>query len=120
MSDLHLESIPMYKDHSGTIRVAGDSLPVNLGRFAFSFLAQGVNPIDFMCIGANANQQATKGMGIFAYKVSLEQSYADIGIAFIPLLFKTETIDHFGLAKDKSVTIWRTLVYRRNALCTTR
>ncbi len=88
MNDLE---VPFYKDHPSTIRIAGSTLPKGAGRCAFHYLQKQMLPIDFMCIGGNANQQATKAMGIFCYMVDTSPEFSTIAVAFRPLMFKTYT-----------------------------
>jgi hypothetical protein len=109
-----LDRIPRYVDHPGTIKIAGGTLPKGAGWCAFCYLSRGISPIDFMCIGANANQQATKAMGVFRFLVETKSEFVQMEVAFQPLLFKTETSD--PVTKDvrlKSVTIWRTITLER-------
>lgn len=112
MDEAEAQAIPRYEPHEGTIKVAGGTLPKGAGRCAFHYLQKQMFPIDFMAIGANANQQATKAMGIFAYMVKNSPEFTGMGVAFEPLLFKTDTEDRQTHEhKDKSVTIWRTVVF---------
>lgn len=105
-------NIARYDEHEGTIKIAGSTLPKGAGRCAFHYLQKSIFPIDFMCIGANAGQQATKAMGIFRHMVDNNPDMKGLAVAFQPFLYKTETIDpHTQERKDKSVTIWRTVVF---------
>jgi hypothetical protein len=108
------EGVEYYKEHSGTIKIAGGTVPRRAGWCAFCLLRQGVTPIEFMCIGANANQQATKSMGVFRWNVLRAEEFPELDVAFQPLLFKTPTMDKQSQTeKDKSVTVWRTCLVER-------
>lgn len=110
--DYGLYKIERYIPHNGTIKIAGHTLPKSAGRCAIHYLEQGNFPIDFMCIGANANQQATKAMGVFSHIVKTSESFKGMEVAFQPLMFTTETEDPLTKEKkDKSATVWRTVVF---------
>lgn len=100
------EGVEIYKETQSTIKIAGGTLPKGAARCAFHYLHKQMLPIDFMSIGANANQQATKAMSIFCHMVKKAPEFAGIAVAFQPLLFKTYTSDE----EEKSVTIWRTIL----------
>lgn len=102
-------TIEFYEEKPSTIRVAGSTIPKSAGRCAFHYLQKQMFPIDFMAIGANANQQATKAMGIFRFMVENAPEFAGIFVAFQPFLYKTTTHDRGG-DRDKSVTVWRTII----------
>ncbi len=106
-------NIPVYIETPSTIKVAGGTIPKGAGRCAFHYLQQSKLPIDFMVIGANANQQATKAMGIFCYMVTNAPEFAGIQVAFQPLLYKTLTHSDTN-EKFKSVTVWRTIILEPN------
>jgi hypothetical protein len=54
-----------YVPHAGTIKVAG-STPTSKAAFcALACFEKGHVPLDFLFIGANAGQQATKAAGLF-------------------------------------------------------
>jgi hypothetical protein len=103
--------IPLYVSHEGTIRISGSTAPRKSGVCALSFLEKGFKTIDFMCIGANANHQATKGMSVFCYMVD-QNMKGKLTVAFKPLRFQTETTHPVtGEKKLKDCTIWRTLLF---------
>jgi hypothetical protein len=111
------DEIQEYKEHSGTIKIAGGTPPKGAGLCAFRHLERSVLPIDFMSIGANAGQQATKAMGVFRYVVQHSPFFETLEVAFQPFLFKTKTTDPVtGEMKFKSVTIWRTLIMERRKI----
>ena len=97
--------IETYVSHEGTIRISGSTVPKKAGKCARHFLERGITPIDFFCIGANANQQATKAMGVFSY---MTKNYDGLEIAFQPLRFMVETIDPTSQQKElKDAIVWR-------------
>lgn len=114
MDEEAFQSIPLYVDTPSTIKIAGGTLPKGAGKCAFHYLLRRNFPIDFMCIGANANQQATKAMGVFRYMVEHDPSMSNIGVAFQPFHYKTVTHDTTG-DREKSVTVWRTLIFEKIA-----
>ena len=106
-----------YTELKGTIRIAGGTQPKNAGLCAFHYLQHGLSPIDFMCIGANANQQATKAMGVFRHIVENSEDFKTVEVAFQPMLFKTPTKDNAtGVMQDKNVTVWRTVLFNRKKI----
>ena len=114
--DNRYANVPLYADHPGTIKIAGATSPKGAGWCAFRYLQKSLLPIDFMCIGANANQQATKAMGIFCFIVNNAEEFNTVEVAFQPLMFRTSTTDPITKqVKDKSVTIWRTLILEKKA-----
>jgi hypothetical protein len=107
-------SLPVYKEQEGTVKISGVTVPRKAGFCAYHFLHKGIAPIDFLCIGVNANQQATKAMGVFKYLVDHEMGDANISIAFQPLRFQVvaknkETQEE----KLKDCTVWRTIILEK-------
>lgn len=100
--------VEVYKEHSGTIRVSGGTLPKSAGKCAFYYLQKGLMP-DFLVIGGNANQQATKAMGVFCFMVKNSPEFTGIQVAFQPLMFHVNTSDSAGVTVEKTATVWRTL-----------
>jgi hypothetical protein len=101
--------IPIYVPHRGTIRISGSTVPKNAGNCAIAFLQEGYEQIDFFCIGANANQQATKSMGVFSFQV--RRFRPNLRVSFEPLRFMTETTNPVtGVKKLKDCTVWRTIL----------
>jgi hypothetical protein len=74
--------IPVYESHPGTIRISGSTESKKAAACALHYLAQGVDPIDFFYVGANAGQQAMKAMGIFRY--TFERSNDKFTLLFQP------------------------------------
>lgn len=101
--------IPLYAEHSGTIRISGRTSPVAAGTCAYQLLLSGLPVIDFFYIGGNAGQQATKAMGIFAYIVHNCRELTNMEVAFQPLLVKTVILNE----GEKTGTVWRTFVFDR-------
>lgn len=111
MSEQFLSEI--YVPHEGTLRVSGITNPRKCGRCAHFYLNQGVKIIDFFCIGANANQQAMKSMGIFMVLVKKEMESKGISVAFQPLRFRTETVNQSTQEMEfKDSTVWRTVIVK--------
>jgi hypothetical protein len=108
------QDIPLYKEHVGTIRVAGHTAPLRAARCALHFLERQILPIEFMCIGGNAGQQATKSMSILCYMVNNSKEFTGIEVAFQPHLFKTVTVDPITKEeREKSVTIWTAMIFEK-------
>ena len=110
MSDHIDPSVEEYVLGEGTIKVSGSTIPKRAGRCAFFYLKNGKNPIDFFCIGANANQQAMKSMGVFLHIV--RETYGDeLSVSFRPLRYKTMTNDMQTQEKKfKDCVVWRTVI----------
>ncbi len=102
--------IKTYVPHDGTIKVSGTTIPERAGKCAFHFLNKGKRTIDFFCIGANANQQASKAMGVFAFMVRGIRKSDNVAVAFEPLRFSTLANDDSG-PKLKDAMVWRTVIY---------
>jgi hypothetical protein len=104
-----------YKSHGGTVKVSGRTVPKKTGRFAFHLLRNRIFPIDFLCIGANANQQAMKSMGVFLHIVEHSPEERGISLAFQPLRYMVETVDsETGEHKDKDCVVWRTVILKKD------
>ena len=102
--------IPEYVPTEGTVKISGATLPKPAGKCAFHYLEKGIFPVDFHCIGANANQQAMKAMGVFLYMVNSAYQ-GKMSVAFQPMRFRTSTIDPTTqLPRDKDCVVWRTVV----------
>ena len=115
MSDHIDPSVVEYVIGEGTIKVSGSTIPKRAGKCAFFYLKNGKQPIDFFCIGANANQQAMKAMGVFLHIVS--ESYGeDLSVAFRPLRYKTMTNDIYTNEKKyKDCVVWRTVILEKSS-----
>lgn len=101
-------SIPHYQEHAGTIKVSGSTEPRKAGRCAMHMLRSRTLPVDFLCIGANANQQASKTLGVFM--LLTEQELPGTSLAFKPLRFMVSVKDAVtGEEKDKDAMVWRTV-----------
>lgn len=107
---LNEDQVPFYREHPGTIKVAGATAPKGSGRCAFHYLQKSNLPIDFMVIGANANQQATKAMSIFRFMVEHAPEFQSLSVSFQPFLYRTLTHDETG-EHSKSITVWRTVIF---------
>lgn len=100
-----------YKPHEGTIKISGSTSPLGAGKCAFHFLTRGVDPIDFFCIGAAANQQATKSMGVFLHMVEHDERSKGSTVAFKPYRYKTLAKDGEGNEmRFKDCTVWKTII----------
>src|SRR5687767_13522603 len=86
------EDIPTYVDHEGTLKISGRTLPRGAAVCALHFLERRMKQIEFLCLGANANQQAMKVMGIFLFLVEKDSRHS-CSVAFQPLRYRTMTTD---------------------------
>ena len=112
MSD-RFSDLVLYVPHEGTLRVSGTTIPGKCAHCALHYLEKGHPIIDFFCIGANANQQAMKAMGIFMNLVERNLPDAKYSVAFQPLRFKTETDNQTThLREFKDSTVWRTILIK--------
>ena len=108
-------NFPIYVPHPGTVKISGSTPPRSAGSCAYFFLQQN-KQVDFFCIGANANQQATKSMGVFLQLVNRDDAYkkAGLSVAFQPLRFKTITKDATTQQEEeKDCTVWRTFLVQQ-------
>ncbi len=107
-----MKDIPLYVSHQGTIKISSTTDPRKAGRCAYHYLSQGFNLIEFFAIGASANQQAMKSMGIFMLMV--QDDSKGFSVAFQPLRYSTETKDLRDPTSAKLVVIdavvWRTIL----------
>ena len=99
---------PPYVPHDGTVRISGSTRPWGAACCALHFLSNGKSPIDFLAIGGNANQQATKAMVSFA--IHVPKRHPGYSVAFVPLMFSTETVSPIGDKATKTCTVWRTII----------
>src|ERR1051326_2455893 len=98
------QELQIYNSHPGTVRISGKTPPKAAACCAFSYLQNGVDPIDFQYIGGNAGQQAMKSMTILAHIIENEMKNAQV--AFRPLRFLTQTKDAItGEEKSKDCTV---------------
>lgn len=105
---------PLYDLHPGTVKVSGSTLPRQAGSCALHFLERLVDPIDFICIGANANQQAVKSIGVFS-EMFVERFGQDGSfLAFRPLRVSVSAKNFDGSFQLKDATVWRTVVVKSN------
>lgn len=105
------ERPPVYKEHCGTLRVAGSSRPLHLAQCAQVLITKGVDPIDFFYIGGNAGQQAMKGMTILAFQI-FRESNGSTEALFKPMRVMTLTTDPQHFEKEKDATVWRLVLVR--------
>ncbi len=109
-------SIPLYKPHEGTVKISGSTVPRGAGRCAFFYLQRGLS-VEFFCIGANANQQAMKAMGIFMNMVNQDADFQSkrLSVAFQPLRFLTDTVDAASQGhREKDATVWKTFLVQNS------
>lgn len=112
MSDMR--DIPLYRPNQGTVKISGMTIPHKAGSCAHFFLRKGFDRVEFFCIGANANQQCMKAMGVFMILVEHDKDFEGKTVAFQPLRFKTETKDDRSpLLVEKDCVVWRTLLVSR-------
>lgn len=99
---------PPYVPHAGTVKVSGQTIPRRASACAVHFMVRGQLPIDFLCIGGNAGQQATKAMCLFVYKA--KEMY-DMNVVFLPRVFTTQTTNPATQeVETKRCTVWRTII----------
>jgi hypothetical protein len=103
------KELPLYVPHDGTVKISGTTQPRGAGRCAYYYLRRGW-PVEFFCIGANANQQAMKSMGVFGELVKEDPEYKGKFVAFVPERVRTSTLDGSGHEKDKDATVWKTVL----------
>lgn len=99
--------LPKYNRTEGTVIIAGDTDPIKAGKCAAHFFNKNLFPIDFLCIGVEANQQATKTMGFF--RNLLLEAGLNIDVSFTPLRFTTLTTDENGEEGFKDCIAWRSV-----------
>lgn len=99
-----------YVAHRGTIPVAGHTQPTKCANYAKIVLEEGITPIDFIFIGANAGHQAMKAVGYFARLLRTEYPKATIG--FIPMWLLTDVREDGDIVRKKAQG-WR-LVFRKD------
>jgi stage V sporulation protein SpoVS len=105
--------IPAYTEREGTVKISGITQPRKAGRCAYFYLRKGL-PVEFFAIGANANQQAMKSMGVFIELVESDDSYKGRTVAFQPRRFRTHTVDNeTAIEKDKDATVWQTFLVEK-------
>lgn len=105
----HDVNIPLYRSHPGTLRISGSTTPRKAGLCAFHYLHENVPSIEFLAIGANANHNATKAMGIFLLKVE-EEMRGEVTISFQPRRYKT-IVDEAGKSVPKDCVVWETVIH---------
>lgn len=103
---------PSYALHPGTIKVSGSTLPRQAGSCALHFLDRLMDPIDFICIGANANQQAVKAIGVFSELFHERFGQDGSFLAFRPLRVSVSARNFDGSFQLKDATVWRTVVVK--------
>ena len=109
-----MNPLPLYSSHSGTVRVSGTTVPKRCANCAHFYLLRGVSDIDFFCIGANANQQAMKAMGMFMLRAEKEDPL--LVVSFKPLRFQTNaTNPKTGAQEVIDCTVWRTVLHRHTS-----
>lgn len=107
---MNTSDLPVYEYHPGTVKVSGSTIPKRAGRCAYYYLLKGHN-VEFFCIGANANQQTTKSMGVFSSLVETDPSFAGKTVAFKPTRYRTSTEDPATHeVKDKDAIVWKTFL----------
>ena len=103
---------PKYREHEGTVKVAGATIPDKAASCAFACLMRDRDLIEFLCIGANANQQATKAMWSFRQSVlNSPQLPKGTDVAFVPFRVAVQIGD-----KEKDATAWRVLLLQHDQI----
>ena len=105
-------SIPFYTEHQGTVIVSGGTPPRKAAGCALEMLKKGITNVEFICIGANAGQQATKAMGSLRGSVRRELK---LDLAFQPDRAMTMVQDkETRQEKLMQMTVWRMLIMELN------
>jgi len=110
MSRPEIQKPPFYEPHRGTVRIAGRTIPKQAAYSALVLFRERVDPIDFVAIGANSNNQACKALGIFAYWAACDSRDSGVGVAFIPLRYRTTTRDFHNEEQERDMIVWRTVI----------
>lgn len=103
--------IPLYQSHLGTLRISGSTAPRKAGMCAYHYLNEGVESVEFFCIGANANHNAMKSMGIFMLAVEAETN-KQVTISFQPRRYRTVVVEE-GQESFKDCVVWRTVIHAK-------
>jgi hypothetical protein len=103
------EPIPLYKSHEGTLRISGSTVPRRAGLCAFHYLHEKVPSVEFLAIGANANHNAMKAMGIFLKKVE-EENNGEVTVSFQPRRYKTVVYEG-NESKLTDCVVWYTVIH---------
>jgi stage V sporulation protein SpoVS len=108
---------PVYERHDGTMNICGATNPGKAAGRAFRYIhADKSHHIDFFCIGANANQQAAKAMGLLKAFIEEDSDMKMTG-TFCPLHVRTETTDPTTQEKTmKDATAWRLVIVDRSLI----
>lgn len=105
------DEVEIYVPHDGTIKISGATIPKRAGKCAYHFLERGLPIIDFFCIGANANQQAMKSMGVFLH---MTKKYMQVEVSFQPLRYLVQITNKVTNAIEiKDSVVWRVVILDR-------
>lgn len=93
----------IYRDHAGTIRIAAHTDCTRAAKCALHYALNDRQPIDFLFLGANAAQQATKAMSCFA-DMMREATEGKKTVLFEPIHVLVET------PEPKDATVFRAVI----------
>jgi len=102
------DEVEVYREHEGTIRVAGHTQPRDIARCALKLLENAIDP-EFLYIGGNAGQQAMKAMTIMRYQ--LESSMENWEISFSPFRVRLSVVDSDGGLSFKDGSVWKLKIW---------
>ena len=103
----HTFEIPFYVETKATLKISRITDPQKAGRSAHHNLIQGHLP-EFLCIGANANNQAMKSMSVLRYIV---ETSSKATVAFQPFRCKVHLTDRVTkITEPYDAIVWKTLV----------
>lgn len=97
-----------YSQHKGTIRVAGGTVPHAAANCAYHRIQSKQVPVDLVCIGANAVNQAVKTLGVLTDLLKVEHKQ----VLFKSLRFRTNTFVDTARTKlqTKDCVVFRVVV----------
>ena len=82
VTQMEINDVREYVTHEGTVRISGQTSPRKAASCALQLLKSEVWPLEFLFIGANAGQQATKAMAFLSFVH--DRQYSGSEIAFRP------------------------------------
>ncbi len=102
-----------YVTHSGTVRISGQTSPRAAASCALQLLKAETWPLEFLFIGANAGQQATKAMAFLAF--IHDRQYSDSEIAFRPSAYWVMSTDRSNndAPVKRLATVWKVVLVQK-------
>lgn len=102
------KELEVYIQHEGTLRISGATSPHSAAAHGVARYDQD-KVVELVCIGANANHQASKAMGVLRDSILTKAGVGKVEVAFIPLRYKTVTVSE-GKPHEKDCNVWRMVV----------